>query len=325
MVETTMSFFEDIIEINGKTSTSYLLPFEKMHGLGNDFVIVNASHLYEHNDTTNRVNNKTPVDYRTAQEKELARKICDRNLGVGADGLIIIDSVKDSQEAVRLWRYYNSDGSVGEMCGNGIRCAAKYIYEHGLSGEDTQFKIETLVGDIGVELLDDDLVKVNMGPPKEIKEDLSLSIGNFKFNYDYVSMGNPHAVAFFNDFDTQQLQSVSKHGPTIEVHSNFPNKTNVEFARVVMHNAAMRQIHGHWIELIVWERGCGFTRACGTGACATVVSAIQKGFCKKGEDITVKLPGGDLIISWDSVTADVFMTGPAVLSFVGYYNDELVR
>lgn len=292
-----------IAEEKFRTKTSFLLPFEKMHGLGNDFVIINNSHL----------------DFQDKSfEQELCKKICDRHLGIGADGMIVIDNVKNSENAIKSWRYYNSDGSIGEMCGNGIRCAAKYIYEHGLSAEETEFKIETLAGDIGVSLLDDDMVKVDMGAPREINRNLSLQVsdasseGDFTFNYDFVSMGNPHAIGFY-EVDTGKLQNFSLNGPTIEFHSNFPNKTNVEFARKVSENV---------FELIVWERGCGFTQACGTGACATAVAAIEKGLALKDSNIEIRLPGGSLFIRWDSVTNSIFMTGPAKLSFIGYYNEE---
>lgn len=281
-----------ISEEKFKIGTTYLLPFEKLHGLGNDFVVVNNAHL--------------PEDSHSEYEQELTKKICDRNRGIGGDGFIVIDNVKESSEAIRSWRYYNSDGSIGEMCGNGIRCAAKYIYEHGLSSEESIFKIETLAGDIGIELLDDELVKVDMGPPRAIEEKLSLSVDGFQFDYTNVSMGNPHAIGFFSD-----IEAVKHHGPAIELHKNFPNKTNVEFAQIIDEKT---------IKLIVWERGCGFTQACGTGACATVVAAILNGYCKKDEDITVQLPGGDLIIRWDSVAETIFMTGKAEMSFLGYYN-----
>lgn len=277
-----------------KLKTSFLLPFEKLHGLGNDFVIVNSAHLKENFDEN--------------YERQLSKSICERHRGIGADGLIIIDKVKNSDQAIRSWRYYNSDGSIGEMCGNGIRCAAKYIYEHGLSEEENHFKIETLAGDIGIELLDNEMVRVNMGSPKNIEMNQELSIGDFRFKYDFVSMGNPHAVAFFEG----DLNTVSAYGPKIETHKNFPNKTNVEFAKI---------INPKKIELIVWERGCGFTEACGTGACATVVSAIKRNLLQLDEEIEVELPGGSLWITWDSVTEDVFMKGPAELSFVGYYNE----
>ena len=279
------------------TSTDYGIPFEKMHGLGNDFVLVDSRHL--------------PENYTQEHEIELTKEVCNRNLGIGADGLIIIAPVKDSEHAILSWRYYNSDGSIGEMCGNGIRCAAKFIYEHGLSAEEAEFKIETLAGDIGVNLLEDEMVKVNMGPPREIKEKESLEVDGFKFDYDYVSMGNPHAIAFFDE-----IKETSKHGPAIEVHKNFPNKTNVEFAK--LHKP-------EHIELIVWERGCGFTQACGTGACATVVSAIKRELCQKDTDIKVSLPGGDLIIRWDSITDDIFMSGKAEHSFSGTYNHKVRR
>jgi len=282
-----------ISEEKYKTSTTYMLPFEKMHGLGNDFVVVNNLHL--------------PEDSNEEFESDLALKICNRHFGVGADGLIIIDNPKQSQSACKSWRFYNSDGTIAEMCGNGIRCAAKYIYEHGLSFEETKFSIETLIGDMFISLEKDDMVKVDMGKPREILENQELTIKNFYFPYTFVSMGNPHAVSFWE----QDLSSVKNHGPEIEVHSNFPKKTNVEFARIIGKN---------FIDLTVWERGCGFTNACGTGACATAVASILKGYNNQDQDITVKLPGGPLIIRWDSVTESVFMTGEAKLVFMGYYN-----
>jgi diaminopimelate epimerase len=278
-----------------KQGTTYLLPFEKYHGLGNDFVIVNTAHL--------------PDNANEEYEKDRTRKMCDRNRGIGADGLIIIEQVKHSSEAIRSWRFYNADGSIAEMCGNGIRCAAKYIYEHGLSGEETMFKIETLAGDIGIELLEGELVKVNMGAPREIKtnQELTLKSNGFHFPYTFVSMGNPHAVSFF----AKDLDKVIGYGPEIEVHKNFPKKTNVEFAEMISPTK---------IQLIVWERGCGFTQACGTGACATAIAAITKGLASKDQDIEVMLPGGPLIIRWDSITNEIFMTGKAQMVFIGYYN-----
>ena len=284
----TMTFSEEKF----KQGTSYLMPFEKMHGLGNDFVIINNMHL--------------PEDANEAYEKGLCKKICDRNRGIGADGMIIIDQVKDSEEAIRSWRFYNADGSIAEMCGNGIRCAAKYIYEHGLSGEAASFKIETLAGDLSIEMLDEEEVKVDMGAPKEIKKDLSLNIGDFNFDYEFVSMGNPHAVGFFDD-----IEAVKNFGAEIETHSDFPNKTNVEFAKLKNPTE---------IDLVVWERACGFTEACGTGACATAVAAIERGLAQKDTDIKVNLPGGTLTIKWDSITNSIFMTGKAEMTFIGYYN-----
>lgn len=270
-----------------------MLPFEKMHGLGNDFVVINNLHL--------------PEDSNPEFEAQLAHKICDRHFGIGADGLIIIDNPKTSSSAAKSWRFYNADGSIAEMCGNGIRCAAKYIYEHGLSMEETSFGIETLAGNIGISLEANEMVRVNMGPPKEIIQNQELHIGDFRFPYTFVSMGNPHAVSFWD----QDLAQVKNHGPQIEVHKNFPKKTNVEFARM---------INADTIELIVWERGCGFTNACGTGACATAVSAILKGYASKDTDIKVRLPGGTLVINWDSVTETLYMTGEAKMVFMGYYN-----
>ncbi len=285
-----------LAEEKHKSSTSYLMPFEKMHGLGNDFVVVNAAHL--------------PEQTNTVYEVELAKRICNRNRGIGADGLIIIDQSKNLGETSRSWRFYNSDGSIAEMCGNGIRCAALYIYEHGLSFDEESFSIETLVGNIGVELQADNMVRVDMGEPRSIENNLSLSVDNEIFNYDFISMGNPHAVSFY-DCNDIELRAKSQLGSKIERHPNFPNKTNVEFARITGTNS---------IELIVWERGCGFTEACGTGACATAISAIEKSLMEKDQDILVHLPGGTLVIRWDSITNHVYMTGPAELVCMGYYN-----
>ncbi len=324
----TMTYSEEKF----KQGTSYLMPFEKIHGLGNDFVVVNVSHL--------------PEDSNQEYEVALTKSICDRHRGIGADGLIIIDQPKNSENAIRSWRYYNSDGSIAEMCGNGIRCAAKYIYEHGLSGEETKFHIETLAGDIGIEMLADEMVRVDMGAPRSIEEKLSLDLNiqeisfakahmqglrsdenrsllninedsrsernaadeplRMRFDYDFISMGNPHAVSFFPD-----IEAVKHYGPAIEIHKNFPKKTNVEFAQVISPTQ---------IKLIVWERGCGFTQACGTGACATAIAAILRGHASKDSDIAVGLPGGTLIIRWDSVTDTIYMTGPSQISFIGYYN-----
>lgn len=315
-----------------KQGTSYLMPFEKIHGLGNDFVVVNASHL--------------PENSNEEYEIKLTKSICDRHRGIGADGLIIIDQPKASEHAIRSWRYYNSDGSIAEMCGNGVRCAAKYIYEHGLSSEETNFKIETLAGDIGIEILADEMVRVDMGAPRSIEKNLSLDLNiqgisfekahmqglrsdenrsllninedsrsernaadeplRMRFDYDFISMGNPHAVSFLAD-----IEAVKHHGPAIEVHSNFPKKTNVEFAQL---------ISSTHIKLIVWERGCGFTQACGTGACATAIAAVLRGHAAKDSNISIDLPGGTLIIRWDSVTDTIYMTGPAEISFIGYYH-----
>jgi len=145
-----------------------------------------------------------------------------------------------------------------------------------------------------------------MGAARSIEEGLSLEVSGFNFAYDFISMGNPHAISFVDD-----IEAVKNHGKAIEVHKNFPNKTNVEFAQIISSTK---------IELVVWERGCGFTEACGTGACATVVSAVLRGHVQKDTDIEVELPGGTLIVRWDSVAETIFMTGAAELSFIGYYN-----
>lgn len=290
----------------------YILPFEKMHGLGNDFILMHHKYLPP-----------------SISEQELAKSLCDRHFGVGADGLIV---VKPSSEGGDLaWDYINSDGSYGEMCGNGMRCFAKFVFDRNLITKN-QFSVETLAGIIEPNVLDNGQVKVNMGAPildpalipvrleessKEIAQealiDQPIQILDKNFAFTPVSMGNPHSIVFLasqEEFDNFEL---AKYGSIVEKHKYFPQKINAEFAFVKSRN---------YIDLQVWERGCGITLACGTGACATVVAANLKGLVDD-VPVTVKLPGGELIIEWDKEQNIVWMTGPAKTVFIGQIELEL--
>lgn len=273
----------------------------KMQGLGNDFVILDYSE-YE----------KTSLPM-----AELAKKICDRNFGVGADGMII--PMLDSKIADLGWYFYNSDGTTAQMCGNGIRCFAKYAKDNNLVALN-KFSIETLAGIITPEILSDGTVKVNMSKPilepekvpfkgKSSKETLTVNGRNFEINV--ISMGNPHCV-IFTEGNEDLLEMAKTYGPVIEKHELFPEKTNVEFAKIVSRNE---------IDMRVWERGCGITLACGTGACATVVAAILNNLTES--KVKVNLLGGPLTIEWQGSQGnenfDVFMSGPAEYSFFAEY------
>ncbi len=286
--------------------STYILPFEKMQGLGNDFVMLHYKYLPEN-----------------ISEEKLALLLCDRHRGIGADGLII---VKPGQEGERFaWSYINSDGSIGQMCGNGMRCFAKYVFDRGLIN-DRKFGVETLAGVIKPEIMDDGQIKVNMGAPILKPAEVPVSISSEKtlidhpiealdktFEFTPVSMGNPHAIMFLNSSEELKIFELTKYGPVLEKHHYFPQKTNVEFAFVRDRK---------YIELRVWERGCGITEACGTGACATVVAANLKGLVDEGA-ITVKLPGGELVIEWNKSENTVYMTGPAQSVFLGQIELEL--
>lgn len=272
--------------------------FTKMQGIGNDYVYVNC---YEETvDDPHRV----------------ARLVSDRHFGIGSDGLILI---RPSEVADCEMDMYNADGSSGAMCGNGIRCVAKYVYDHGIVNKKqitvaTGSGIKTLEVTVG----DDnkvDLVRVNMGSPrleaacipviseKEQVIDEPITVGGTEYRMTGVSMGNPHAVVCVEDVDQFPLEKV---GPLFEHHSCFPDRVNTEFIRVIdRENVQMR----------VWERGAGETWACGTGACAVAVACMVNGYTDRR--VTVHLRGGDLEIFWDEESGDVYMTGPAREVFTG--------
>ncbi|OGI03289.1 MAG: diaminopimelate epimerase [Candidatus Melainabacteria bacterium GWF2_37_15] len=261
--------------------------FTKMHGLGNDFVIIEAQEL-----------KKTDLSY-----EKLAQKFCDRNFGVGADGLIIVNPPDVKSNCDINWRIFNSDGSEPQMCGNGIRCFARYVYEKGLI-KKKKFSVCTLAGEIIPEILDNNQVKVDMGMPKIELVDYFLDIGE-KINITTVNMGNPHCVLFTKADSAALARSL---GPKLEVHELFPEKTNVEIVKIISKDK---------IRVDVWERGCGITLACGTGACASAVAAARNNLTEN--KVEVELPGGTLYIEWLKDVNKIFMTGGAEFVFTGNY------
>ena len=273
------------------------MTFPKMHGLGNDYVYVNC---FEE-----KIDNPPAV----------ARFVSDRHFGIGSDGLIMINPSKTADFEMEM---YNADGSRGEMCGNGIRCVAKYVYDYGLT-DKTQISVETLGGikylDLTVEDGKVSLVKVDMGKP-ELEADLipiisereqvidePIEVDGKEYHMTGVSMGNPHAVIYVDDVKGLDLENI---GPKFENHERFPKRINTEFVHCIDRQT---------VEMRVWERGSGETLACGTGACAVAVSSILNNLTDT--QVTVKLLGGDLQIEWDREKDRVFMTGPATVVFDG--------
>lgn len=273
------------------------MKFTKMHGLGNDYVYVNC---FEE-----KIDNPPAV----------ARFVSDRHFGIGSDGLIMINPSKTADFEMEM---YNADGSRGEMCGNGIRCVAKYVYDYGLT-DKTQISVETLGGikylDLTVEDGKVSLVKVDMGKP-ELEADLipiisereqvidePIEVDGKEYHMTGVSMGNPHAVIYVDDVKGMDLEKI---GPKFENHERFPKRINTEFVHCIDRQT---------VEMRVWERGSGETLACGTGACAVAVSSILNNLTDT--QVTVKLLGGDLQIEWDREKDRVFMTGPATVVFDG--------
>jgi diaminopimelate epimerase len=269
--------------------------FMKMEGIGNDFIVTHEISPDE-----------------VAQIAQYAVKICDRRWGIGGDGLIFVLPSGDADFRMRM---FNSDGSEAEMCGNGIRCFAKYVDFQGLNA-NRHLTIETLAGVITTDSLDNGTVRVNMGFPRFSAPELPvagtkdrvvmypLDIDGVCFSITAVSMGNPHAVIYDRELSDDLVLGF---GPRIEKHPFFPQKTNVEFITVMSDTE---------IRMRVWERGCGETQACGTGACAAVVAGIVNKL--HGLTVTVHLPGGDLLVEWQGGNNDpVMMTGPARPVFTG--------
>ncbi|MEA3453723.1 MAG: diaminopimelate epimerase [Candidatus Caldatribacteriota bacterium] len=278
--------------------------FVKMHGLGNDFILIDC--------INKSLGDSSFVSY-------LTKKLCNRNFGIGADGLIVI--LPSSKADLRM-RIFNYDGSEAQMCGNGMRCFAKYAYENKLVSKN-KFTVETLAGIITPELIFQDLkdkkvlrVKVDMGTPKLRRREIPmtgedtptvvneiLKINSEQtFKVTCVSMGNPHCIVFVDDVQSIQVDEI---GPKIENHPFFPEKTNAEFIQI---------INNKELNFRVWERGVGETLACGTGACAALVAAVLNK--KTDQEATIHLPGGDLDISWAD-DKHIYMTGPAELAFRG--------
>ena len=273
------------------------MKFTKMQGLGNDYVYVNCF----------RENVENP--------SEVAKFVSDRHFGIGSDGLIMICPSKVADFEMQM---YNADGSRGEMCGNGIRCVAKYVYDYGLT-DKTSISVETLGGIKYLDLTVEDgkvkLVKVDMGSPWLRPEEIPiiadgdmvlnepLEVDGITYHMTGVSMGNPHTVIYVDDVDGLDLEKI---GPKFENHERFPKRINTEFVRVLDRRT---------VQMRVWERGSGETLACGTGACAVAVASILNGFTD--DEVTVKLVGGDLHIKWDREENKVYMTGPATVVFDG--------
>lgn len=273
------------------------MKFTKMQGIGNDYVYVNCfQETVEH-------------------PGEVAKLVSDRHFGIGSDGLILI---KPSDVADFEMDMYNSDGSRGAMCGNGIRCVAKYVYDYGLT-DKTSITVNTASGIKYLDLTIEDgkavQIRVNMGTPileaskipviseKEKVIDEPIVAGNKEYRITAVSMGNPHAVTYIDDVKGLDIEKI---GPQFEHHSIFPDRVNTEFVKVLDRNT---------VEMRVWERGSGETLACGTGACAVAVASILNGYTE--DEVTVKLLGGDLKIYWDRKENLVYMTGPAEVVFDG--------
>ncbi len=268
----------------------------KMHGCGNDFVFMDYDEY-----------KKTGLEL-----DELAKKLCDRHFGIGADGLII-PFPKDGTTDI-AWEYYNSDGTSAQMCGNGMRCFARYVYDNGLVDKKS-FTVKTRAGIIKPEILENGNIKVNMGNPileenlVPFKGEKLITINSEKFEINPISMGNPHCVIFTQE---NTLEMAKKFGPELEKHPYFPEKTNVEFVRIINRNE---------IEMSVFERGCGITLACGTGACASVVASVLNNLTEN--NVKVNLLGGAVNVEWQGNKANaqknVFLTGPAQYTFKAEY------
>lgn len=285
-----------MIMINKKRGKSRM-KFTKMQGIGNDYVYVNCF--------IEKIDNPS----------EVAKFVSDRHFGIGSDGLILI---KPSDRADFKMEMYNADGSQGEMCGNGIRCVAKYVYDYKLT-DKTSISVETLAGikylDLTIENEKAVQIKVNMGSPILTPAEIPvvslgdqvvnepIEVAGKTYHMTCVSMGNPHAVIYMEDVKGLDLEKI---GPDFEKHERFPKRINTEFAKVIDKKT---------IEMRVWERGSGETLACGTGACATAVASILNGFTD--HEVTIRLLGGDLKVEWNQVENKVYMTGPAEIVFEG--------
>ena len=273
------------------------MKFTKMHGAGNDYVYVDC--------TKEELVNPSMV----------SKYISDRHFGIGSDGLILI---KSSNKADFFMEMYNADGSQGKMCGNGIRCVGKYVFDNGLT-DKTTVKVDTLSGIKILDLIVEDgkvtRAKVNMGSPILIAKDIpvitdsekviaqDIEVNGKTYQMTCVSMGNPHAIVYVDSTDDLKIQEI---GPYFEMNERFPEQVNTEFVQVVdRKNIKMR----------VWERGSGETLACGTGACASLVATVLNGLCD--DTAVLHLIGGDLKITWDQNADIVYMEGPATTVFTG--------
>ena len=278
------------------------MKFTKMQGLGNDYFYLNCF--------------KEKID----TPPEVAKIVSNRHFGIGSDGLIMINPSKVADFEMEM---YNADGSRGEMCGNGIRCVAKYVYDYGLT-DKTHISVETLGGIKYLDLTVKDgkvaLVRVDMGEPELDPEKIPIIMKGYsdetdrvlnaqikvdgkEYHMTGVSMGNPHDVVYI---DNVQGLDIEKIGPKFENHERFPQRINTEFARVIDRKT---------VEMRVWERGSGETLACGTGACAVAVASILNGYTER--EVEIRLLGGNLQIEWNEEDNHVYMTGPATVVFDG--------
>ena len=269
----------------------------KMQGCGNDFVILDYDEFQKAN----------------LSMEELAKRLCDRHFGIGADGMIIPKKSEDKNIDI-AWYFYNSDGTVAQMCGNGMRCFAKYVYDKGLV-DKKEFSVMTGAGIIKPLLLDNGNVRVDMGIPIledekiPFKGERTLKALDETFEITPVSMGNPHCVILT---ENDPMKMALKYGETIEKHEYFPEKTNTEFVKIISKNE---------IDMRVFERGCGITLACGTGACASVVACVLNNLTE--QKVKVNLLGGSVFVEWkgnsENPNKNIFLIGEANYSFVADY------
>ena len=257
------------------------MKFAKWHGLGNDFIMINTDDLTE----------KINFD-------ECAELMCDRHFGIGADSIILLGKIDEDNFTMKI---YTADGLTTEMCGNGIRCAAKYLCDNKLTTK-RKFNVITEKRVLVPEVLDDGTVRVNMGEPIINCEDLTLQ----GFKGSDISMGNPHFAAIVEDL---LLIDVAQNGRSLELDPHFPNRSNIEFFQVLDRQN---------IRMKVWERGCGVTLACGTGSCASTVTGILHGVIDR--KVTVHLDGGKLLVEWNEADNIVYMTGSCCEVFTGEYD-----
>ena len=277
-----------------------MIKFTKMQGLGNDYVYIDA------------------INQKIENMSYLAKFVSDRHFGIGSDGLILICK---SDIADFKMRMFNSDGSEAEMCGNGIRCVGKFVYDKGLTNKTTltietlagiktlklntkEGKVETVRVDMGEPILDPEKIPV-ISKENPVKN-LLLKAEDKEFKFTCVSMGNPHAIT---EVENTEKFDVEKYGRILEIDKAFPNKTNVEFIQI---------LDKEHIKMRVWERGAGETLACGTGACATAVACYLNG--KTNRKVEIELLGGNLYIEWNEKDNHIYMTGPAVTVFEGFIN-----
>lgn len=275
------------------------MKFAKMQGCGNDYVYING--FEEH--------------IETEKKPDLVRRLSERHFGIGSDGVIFINPSDIADFEMEM---YNADGSRSEMCGNGIRCVAKYVFDKKMT-KQREFTIESFGKIKYITILEENqkakLIKVGMGSP-ELRTEMipavydsetiiakPIEVDGKVWEGTCVSMGNPHVVLFVDDVATMDLESI---GPKFENHKMFPNRTNTEFVKVLDENT---------VEMRVWERGTGETLACGTGCCATAVACILNG--KTGNKVLVKVLGGEILVEWDREKNEIYMTGPGEFVFEG--------